>query len=59
MRAEPPASEPPTFTVRAGCNGEALVTSPSGQMEFMNLREVFLFAIRAFRAGYKVEVQDG
>lgn len=58
MRTDPPASEPQTFIVRAGSGGEALVTSPSGQMEFMGAWKLLKFAFEVFRAGHKIEVQD-
>ena len=47
-----------TFTVRVGSSGEALVTSPTGRVEFMGLCKFFRFCFDAFRAGHKVEVQD-
>jgi hypothetical protein len=50
--------EPPTFTVRAGSNGEALVTAPSGRMEFISLWGFFKFCFQACRAGHKIKVQD-
>ncbi|CAH2606486.1 protein of unknown function (plasmid) [Rhodovastum atsumiense] len=46
-----------TFTARAGSNGEALVTAPSGRVEFMGLWQFFRFCLAAARAGHKIEVQ--
>jgi hypothetical protein len=47
-----------TYTVRAGSNGEALVTAPSGRMQFLGLWGFCKFAWTAARAGHKVEVKD-
>jgi hypothetical protein len=54
-----PATEPAQiFTVRAGSDGEALVTAPSGRMRFMGLWAFCKFAFAAARAGHKIEFQD-
>lgn len=47
-----------TYTVRAGSDGEALVISPSGQMEFMGFWAFLRFTLAAMWAGHKIEVQD-
>lgn len=51
----------PTYIVRAGSDGEALVTAPSGRMAFMGLWQYFLFVFRTLRetrGKAKFEVQE-
>jgi hypothetical protein len=47
-----------TFAVRTGSDGEALVTSPSGRMQWMGLWEFMKFVFRATLAGHKIEFKD-
>ena len=56
----PDTTEGPTFMVRAGIDGEALVTAPDGRMEFMGVWKFFLFCIAALRQNRntKIKVQD-
>ena len=57
-RAPDPGEGTRTFIARAGSDGEVLVTSPNGRMEFMGLWAFFCFCFNAYRAGCKVEMQD-
>jgi hypothetical protein len=56
-----PASDlaaPLPIIVRAGSDGEALVTYPCGRMRFMGLWGFISFAWEYAKRGQKIEVQD-
>lgn len=47
-----------TFKVRAGSNGEYLITGPSGRVQFMRPFRFFWFCLSMTLQGYKVEEHD-
>ncbi len=50
--------EKQTFTARPGCDGEVLVVSPGGRVQFFSLWGFMKFVWQALRAGHEVSVEE-